>query len=104
MRPYDLGGLMMESTDIVVITVSVITLVIVVWAAWLSYQTGKVLEDVRLLMIGAQIHSVGLGHSIDQLTGYTMRAGPATFGTLPFTSYDQYVQEAAKKLGVSVDV
>ena len=104
--------------DPVTVTIAVIALGVAGYSVYLSWTTGKVIEetkkvlegtqklivDVKGVLIGAQVHSVALGLSIDQLTVNTQRVGPATFGPLPFTSYNQYLKEAAKAVGLDTDV
>ena len=66
--------------------------------------TQKLILDVKGVLIGSQVHSMALGLSIDQLTLNTQRTGPPTFNPLPLTSYNQYLKEAAKAVGLDTDV
>lgn len=84
------------SIGIVAVSIAIITIFV---AAYLSWSTEKVLKDVKQLLLEAQVHNQALGHSIDQLTAYTMRAGPPTVNPLPFTSYDEYVIKVIQRMG-----
>lgn len=104
--------------DLAIIIIALIALGVASYAVYLAWTTGKVLEDtkkvlegtqklivdVKGVLIGAQVHSMALGLSIDQLTVNTQRAGPPTINPLPFTNYNQYLKEAAKAVGLDTDV
>ena len=104
--------------DQVIIIIALTALGVASYSVYLAWTTGKVLEetkkvlegtqklivDVKGVLIGAQVHSMALGLSIDQLTLNTQRVGPPTFNPLPFTSYNQYLKEATKAVGLDIDV
>jgi hypothetical protein len=100
-----------------VTTIAIVALGVACFALYLSWSTGKVIEqtkkvledtqkiinDMKGVLIGAQVHSMALGLSIDQLTVNTQRVGPPTFGKLPFTSYNEYLKAAAKAIGLDTE-